>query len=274
MQNPGRNKLFTALFATIAGTGMLCAAEVMRVETKADLNGPQTLEENTAEKSFVVSGQNAGVTSKLFPVEPTKKYKLSGKFRAAPGTAGAQLFFGFIPADGEGKNILPQSVNVLKKGTETELAAPLAKGDQIVKVKDASQWNAALTAAFIVFNVKDDCSDLPNREYMATVDKKIEKKGDVWEITLVKPAAKDYPAGTKVRQQRSGSTYMYTAASRKPTSPEWQEFSGIVLGAAQPGTPSYRWWVGTKQARVGLTLNYLSPNGKTEFKDIVVETIE
>lgn len=119
-----------------------------------------------------------------------------------------------------------------------------------------------------------DCSDLPNRDVTQIAEKKIEKKGDVWEVTLKKPVAKDYPAGTRVRQQRFGATYLYTAGPGKKAPADWQEFSGNVQGIAPAGNPSYKWWNGTKQAQILVIMNYATKDGKTEFKDIVLETID
>ena len=275
MKEFGKSKWIAAALAVTAGTGMLFGAEVLKIEKASDLLENRNLTENAAEKSITASGRHARVTSKPFPVDPAKKYKLSGKFRAAPGTTGEVFYFGFIPLDEKGRQIASEYVNVPKKGTDTELAAPARKGDTVVKVKDASTWNAATPWGFIAFNAKEDSSDLPNSDLLPIVEKKIEKKGDVWEVTLKKPAAKDYPAGTKVRQHRSGATYLYTAAGNKPVSADWKEFSGKVVGFSENGTPSYRWWKGTKQAKILMILNYKTKStGTTEFKDIVVETID
>ena len=268
-------KWMAAFFSAAVGTGMLSGAEVMKIESASDFTTSRKVVENAAEKSFAVTGAYATITSKPFQIDPSKKYRLSGKFRAAPGTEPQPLYFGFVPLDGNGKQILAIHVNLMKKGTESELAAPLAKGDKIAKVKDASKWNGATPWGYIAFNVKEDGSDLPNSDLLPIVEKKIEKKGDVWEVTLKNPAAKDYPAGTKVRQHRSGATYLYTAAGNKPVSADWKEFSGKVVGFSENGTPSYRWWKGTKQAKILMILNYKTKStGTTEFKDILVETID
>lgn len=274
MKEFSRSKWIAAALAVTAGTGMLFGAEVLKIEKAADVPGARNLVENAAEKSITVSGRYARVISKPFAVDPAKKYKLSGKFRAAPGTAGEAFYFGFIPLDEKGRQIVSNYVNVPKKGTETELAAPVKKGDTVVKVKDASKWDMLTPWGVIAFNAKADYSDLPNREVTQITEKKIEKKGDVWEVTLTKPVAKDYPAGTKVRQQRFGATYMYTAGPGKKAPADWQEFSGTVQGIAPTGTLSYKWWNGTKKAQILLIVNYASKDGKTEFKDIVVETID
>ncbi len=274
MKEFSKCKWFAAALAATAGTGLLFGAEVIRIEKVADLPGAKKLVENAAEKSITASGRWAKATSKPFPVDPAKKYKLSGKIRAVPGTVGENFYFGFIPLDAKGRQIASEQVNVKTKGTDTELAAPVKAGDTVVKVKDASKWDAASPWFVIAFNTKDDYSDLPNRELAQIVEKKIEKKGDVWEVTLKKPAAKDYPAGTKVRQQRYGATYMYTAGAAKKAPADWQEFSGVVQGIAPIGNPARQWWNGTKQAQVLLIMNFESKDGKTEFKDIVLETID
>ena len=268
-------KWIAALLTATAGIGMLSGAEVMKLDSSADFTSSGKVVANAAEKSFAATGAYAKVVSKPIQIDPAKKYRLSGKFRAAPGTEPQPLYFGFIPLDGKGKQIESFHVNIMKNAKVSELAAPLAKGDKVVKVKDASTWNAATPWGFIAFNAKEDSSDLPNSDLLPIVEKKIEKKGDVWEVTLKKPAAKDYPAGTKVRQHRSGATYLYTAAGNKPVSADWQEFSGKVIGFSENGTPSYRWWKGTKQAKILIIFNYKTKSpGTTEFKDVSLETID
>lgn len=160
MKEFGKSKWIAAALAVTAGTGVLFGAEVLKIEKASDLLGTRNLTENAAEKSITASGRHARVTSKPFPVDPAKKYKLSGKFRAAPGTAGEVFYFGFIPLDEKGRQIASEYVNVPKKGTDTELAAPARKGDTVVKVKDASKWDMLTPWGVIAFNAKDDCSEI------------------------------------------------------------------------------------------------------------------
>ena len=226
MKEFGKSKWIAAALAVTAGTGMLFGAEVLKIEKASDLLENRNLTENAAEKSITASGRHARVTSKPFPVDPAKKYKLSGKFRAAPGTTGEVFYFGFIPLDEKGRQIASEYVNVPKKGTDTELAAPARKGDTVVKVKDASKWDKR-NFKIVAFNTKADLSDLPNRTFSSNITK-LEQKGDVWEITLQAPMRTAYPAGTAVRQQSHGSTYMYPGAAYVSAPADWKEFTAEI----------------------------------------------
>ena len=132
-------------------------------------------------------------------------------------------------------------------------------------MKDASKWKKA-NFTLVAFNTKKDLSDLPNNAMSPIIDK-VEQKNGMWEVMLKSPMTKAYPAGTAIRQQTHGSTYMYTGAGYASTPQDWKEFSGKVKGIAKSGTPYNQWWAGTKKAKIVI----FSLDGKPvemEFKDI------
>ncbi len=262
-----------AIALLTVGCATVFAAEVLKPAEQKDFLKDSRL--SFADGVFSCKGNYAILMSaEIFPVDPSKKYRISGKFRAKPGTEPAVLYFGYVPHDGKNAAIASASVNWFPN-TETQLAEPAKAGETVLKVKDASKWNMKANHGVVAFNVKPDFSDLPNSDIADAVPGKIENKGDVWEITLKAPLKKAYEKGTAVRQQTHGGTYIYNGAAGRKTSDDWQTFSGVISGHAKSGNTAAQWWPGTKAARILIGANY-GAKGKfeTEFKDIVVETVD
>ncbi len=249
------------------------AAEVLKPVELKDFQKNSNL--TCSDGVFTCKGTSMGVFSdKTFPVESGKKYKISGKFRAKPGAEPTALYFGYVPYDAKNVTVSSASVSCIPK-TETELVKAAKIGDTVLSVKDASKWNMKANFGVVAFNVKPDFSDLPNMEIVAAVPGKIENKNGVWEVTLKTPLKKAYAEGTKIRQQTHGATYIYNGATGRKTSADWQSFSGIISSHAKTGNPSSQWWPGTKSARIMMYMNYGAKGApETEFKDIVVETVD
>ncbi len=249
------------------------AAEVLKPVEPKDFQKNSNL--TCSDGVFTCKGTTTSVFSdKSFPVEPGKKYKISGMFRAKPGTDPTVLFFGYVPYDEKNATLSSASVCCIPK-TETELAKAAKIGDTVLSVKDASQWNMKANFGVVAFNVKPDFADLPNTEIVAAVPGKIENRNGVWEVTLKAPLKKAYAEGTKIRQQTHGATYIYNGSAGRKTSADWQAFSGTISSHAKTGNPSTQWWPGTKSARIVMYVNYGAKGApETEFKDIVVETID
>ncbi len=265
------SRLAVALLAVGCTTAF--AAEMLKPAEQKDFQKDVRL--SFGEGVFACKGNTVILMSSgSFQIDPAKKYKISGKFRAKPGTEPSNLFFGYVPLDEKGAAIPSSAVNTFAK-TETELAEPAKVGDTVLKVKDASKWNMKAPFGLVAFNVKPDLSDLPNKETVDAVPGKIENKDGVWEITLKAPLKKAYDKGTAVRQQTHGSTFIYNAASARKLTEDWQTFSGAISGQAKGGNVTSQWWPGTKAALILIGANYgAKGNSETEFKDIVVETID
>lgn len=262
-----------AIALLTVGCATVFAAEVLKPVEQKDFVKDSRL--SFADGVFVCSGPNVVLlSSATFPVDPAKKYKISGKFRAKAGTEPTVFFAGYAPLDGNNAPIPSSAVNIFAN-TDTELAEAAKVGDTVLKVKDASKWNPKAPYGLVAFNTKADLSDIPNREAVDAIPGKIENKGDVWEITLKAPLKKAYDKGTAVRQHSHGSTYIYGGAVNRKTSEDWQDFSGTVSGQTKSGNATTKWWPGTENARVLFLLNYGGKNAPaTELKDIVVETID
>lgn len=250
----------------------LFSAEVLKT---TDLNDFQKNPKLSVEKDvFVCKGPASLFLAKAIPVDPAKKYKLSGKFRAKDGTSPSILYFGYAPYDAKNTPIAPRMVCCFQ-GAFTELTEPAKVGDTVLKVKDASKWNNQAKFSVVAFNAKEDFSDLPNHDLVDALQGKIENNNGVWQIALKAPLKKAYAEGTKIRHHMDSGTYIYNAGAGRKTSADWQTFSGIISGQAKSGNPVNQWWAGTKNANVVLLLNFgAKSDSATEFKDIVVETID
>lgn len=267
---PGTRFAVTVL--TVACASTVYAAEVMKpTETKDFLKNAALTAENGA---FSVKGQSIVFSAQTFPVDLSKKYRISGNFRAKPGTEPTVFYFGFAPYNEKNAPIIPRMVCFFPD-TLTELAEPAKAGDTVLKVKDASKWNKPSKYPVVAFNAKPDFSDLPSKDFVDAVPGKIESKDGVWEISLKAPLKKAYAKGTMLRQHTDSGTFIYTGASNRKNSADWQKFSGEISGLAKNGNTATQWWPGTKKARIVLLLNYGGKNAPVaEFKDIVVETVD
>ena len=259
-------KIFAVAVSAVMAGGIF-AAEALQPQKLTDFRG-YLKSARDIEKGIriITPGSHVQfVTLKKIAIDPAKKYQISCEYRRTPGTQGEGRFY-FAPVcyDKDGKEIKVTAVNCLN-GTDTVLAAAAKKGDKVVRIANGAKWN--LRYGNIAFNTKPDFSDLPNNEYAAFTA--INKKGDVWELTLAKPLAKDYPAGTNVREQRNGASFRYMLGNVLPTA-EWQQFSRVISGGkgeTEPGYP-FAWRIATAQAGI-----VIFTNGKPadiEFRNISI----
>ena len=128
----------------------------------------------------------------IIPVDGTKTYKYSGWFKNADDKK-VKLFFGFSPMNADKKRITAVQVNVMK-GTETALVSGCAPEDSVIKIKDGSTWDIKDDYSHIAFNIDNsgEYKDLPNANVSASVIVKVEKKADIWEVTLKQPCGMIY----------------------------------------------------------------------------------
>ena len=219
-----------------------------------------TEDAHTGKSCFLRKGHYIIRSQELIPVEPDKVYVLTGWFKSA-GDEESLLYFGYVPFDEKKRPIAPQHVNIVP-GTETKLAEACTKTDTVVKVEDASKWKAWPhgCVAFDV-DVTGKYQDLPNVNVSLLGITKVEQQGEAWAITLRKACGRAYPAGTPVRAQLSGGTYIYNAAARSPVPKEWRVFTGRLNGTAKLGGPSTRLWPGTRHVQILILANYSQRKG-------------
>ncbi len=235
-----------------------------------DFNKPEDWSQNKgAFKDGVLTYQDQWriTSSAMTKIEPTAQYTLSLEAKGPAVSSKPLTMLGaFAVYDADKKEIQPYEV-VYVKGTETELAAPAAVGDTTLRLKDASKWRKNIKT--IAFNVKDDFSDLPNREVLVEGINEITAKDGAYELTLKTPMKKDWPAGTKVRQHIYSSPLF---VFRNPVSGEWTRMTGVVSGVSDGKNPNHtgKWWPGAVYFR---PMILVSPKTKdaVELKNIAVE---
>lgn len=241
--------------------------------------GAQTLEFNTPEdwnwnkgafKDGVLTYQDQWriVSPKMTKIDPTAQYKLNIEFKGpAVPSKPLTLLAGFAVYDADKREIQPYEV-VYVKGTETELAAPVAIGDTVLKLKNNPKWRKG--AFFIAFNVKEDLKDLPNKEVMDGNVKETTAKDGSIEMVLKAPLKKAYPAGTRVRQHIYSSPLFVIY---DPVTGEWKKKDGSVSGISDGKNPNHngKWWPGSVYFRPSI---HVAPKTKdaVELKNISVES--
>ena len=209
------------------------------------------------------------IATPYLPVDPTKKYKLSGKFRMAsplPPKPG-KLKFGIQTYDQDKRPIQSEHTTILPR-TNTTLVSAAEYGQRTVVIANAKQWKIIPNFSYIAFNVSDDFSDLPNRTTMALVGIKNLPDGQA-ELEFKEPLRDFYAAGTKVRLHHRLAAFLYGGALNQPLTENWQEFSGVFTGE-QHGMSNNIFRKGTAFIQVVVMLEGA---GTIEFKDIKFEEI-
>lgn len=212
-----------------------------------------------ADKDGAVSGI-AGyipVMSKEFIQVPRgKKYTVSGEFKVV-SDKNIPIYFGVTPFTAEGKVIPYTAVFTASRAIAT-LAKEVKAGDKSMILKGADSWKFHKHGYF-VFNAKADRSDLPNLDLSpAPVIKEITVNEDgTVEIPFKKPFAKNYTAGTTVRQHVAGSSYIYAGNTNKKG--EWVKFSKTFTS----------FYTGTAQIKV--TFSVMASKANVELRNVKVD---
>lgn len=266
------SKLSAGLLAA-ACVCSLAAAEVLSIHEPADFKAPNRVAKS--DDGVTMKGSTFVLFSaKTAALDPAKQYTISGEFRLKEGEETGLVYLGLAPLDAEGKLITPASVNVTK-GSDTVVAKAAAEGDTVIFVKDASKWDAKTPHGYIAFNTKEDYSDLPNRDYLATAKGGIEQEGDLWKITLKAPLKKAVAEGTAVRQQKAGATYIYLATSKKVNNQDWVTLTGKISGAiSESGLYGKKLWHGTASVRILVMMLNGKKGNVIEMKNIALDEAE
>ena len=253
------------LAGLVLAAGSLYAVDTLIKEDaengKADFHGKVEISDDAknGKKAFLVKNHRAITSKKKFKIDPDKYYVVSVWVKAV-GEKPSFAYLGIKPLDDKGRYISSQHVSA-HPGTITELAAPCKAGDTVIKIKDGSKWKAHKHYV-AAFNVEADKSDLPNRNVSDGI-KSVEKKDDYYEVTLLKPLKKAYPAGTKVREHRMGG-YVYPKYGTVPT--EWTKWQGRKYKGSdlRKGT----------DAQLILLCNYRRKGQDMLFDDLIIEEVD
>lgn len=214
------------------------------------------------------------VKSPLIPVDPSRKYRLSGFLKSADPKNQSTTCFGLAMFDGNKTLIQKTNVSPIQE-TETELAAPAAKGAMEILVKDASRWNKRRSARTqVAFYVKPGYADLPNFDVTSLLSRvKKTSDGNAWEVKFDRPLLKDYPAGTPVRQHTYGSS-LDCCLAYHPVPGEWTRYSAEIGGQVPVGAPDKQFWNGVKYVAVFFMADASRKGAELLFDDIVFEEVK
>ena len=202
------------------------------------------------------------ISMKRFPGEKGKKYILSGEFRLTGAQNVQPFYFGFLPADAKGRRINAENVRQVNRTELAEVADAAAAGATEITLKKAPTWPTGASRYWAAFNAAADGSDLPNFDIVRL--KSVRHDGDKTVITLASPLRGNVKAGSKVRLQTAGASFLYTGCSGKKLTGEWQKFSGTI----QFDAGAVRWYPGTTQAAV--VILPAAKEGTLEFRNITV----
>ena len=200
--------------------------------------------------SFYVNAVNELGTENFIPIDPTKTYRFSMNVKASATISTAQ-YWGFRCYDIDKKAIEPHHV-MYQPNSLTELAQDLKDGDTKIYFEDLSEFYKNATANYqrglIFWNYKN------NQGYQYEPETYSRNSWfNLWtdsnsinltenSITLTNAWSRGtIPAGTKVSQSDSGSTYNYVFLSGAINTTEWQKlgrdvFGYTVGGKVSPGT--------------------------------------
>jgi len=188
-------------------------------------------------------------TTDLIAINPEGKTVLTGEFKRLPDADdNAKFCFALITYDRYMRRLDGIHVNV-RPGTATELAAACQPEDTVLKIRNGAK---ILPHHHIVFHVKDDLSDLPNRHVnrRAPVTCVKQVSDDVWEVTLKEAVGMAAAVGVKIRAHED-SPYLYAGAFMQPIPEDWTVVTGTIQGAA-PGNHRNKWRPGTAFVQVGI----------------------
>ena len=256
--------IFSALALLSAGA---LAAQTATFNSPADwTKKPESRTVTLTDGVLTVTGNVTMISTRKFDFDPAKTYTLKAMAKTS-GTEKSMFYFGFNLYDKDGRQIDSTMTNIVSQ-TDTELVAPVKKGDTTIKVKDGSKWKVR-TWSGLVYNSDPSYSDLPNRSYLACPLKAVKQEGDAWTLTFSKPLTVDLAAGTKVRQHAGGG-YMYAGKYGQLTG-EWQTFTGSAKGLLKAGFNFTKFAPGTAKVSLVMLVNWGNPKATAEIKDISLD---
>lgn len=200
-----------SIFMALCGCAALFAAEY-KFDTPEAWQGEKQFKKEG--DRLLVTGQKWMISKKLIKLPENitiDKLKISGTFRAPEGAKNNTMYIGFKAYD-KNRNEF-QHVNVFPvKNSAATLTADAKKGDTVIMVSDASEWQKGSVP---VTGAKEDLSDLPNYNTLPKVTA-IEKAGEVWKVSLAAALKADLAKGTAMRQHCAGGHMYYAFLATKP----------------------------------------------------------
>lgn len=205
-------------------------------------------------KEIKTTGATFLVSKQKFDIDPAKKFTYKIKM-AGNAEKPIRVYIGYELYDAKGKTHQAHHWQGLQS-TFTELTKAAKKGDTVLSVKNGASFSLA-ASGHVMYNVKEDNSDIPNANIAAGSVKSKVKKGAEWELTLREPMKMDLPAGAKIRQHISGGYYYVTPATNVPVNGEIT-FTGTVQGFITRSNlyNGKNWPFGAKKAQLLLLIDW------------------
>lgn len=200
------------------------------------------------------------ISSEFIEVDPASSYRLNAFVKVPSEGRHTEVQMGLRYYDQAQNEITPTSVRPVP-GSDAVLESAAAEGTQVVQVK-TDQWPSDPLMS-IVFDTKEDYSDLPNLSGVRVTG--VSQNGAVTEVKLKEPLPSSYPAGTPVRLHH----YTDYANHSFQASDQWEEQTLTIQGEAQPGLPSAKeFWNKTRFVKV-----FFFPGIDAEVGDRSVELL-
>ena len=240
----------------------------------------------------VTTGYLATFTSKLIPINPSRKYDMQMDLSSSITIEGTNLL-GFSEVDID-KNDINALLIMYVDNTLTTLAQDLKNGDTVVYLNDLTNWSATSSTydfqrGFIFWNYKNSFG----YQYPAlTYSRNVFIKGDTGyftynnvnktnnSITLNSPwEGGNISKNTQVSQSSAGSTYKYTLSYLSSINTSYQTFKSpsYITGIEYNNSSFYAFNYATKYIRVFTQCNYLSPKSNLTYiymKNIIFEEVD
>ena len=263
-----RKSLITLL--AVGCVAMVGAAELQRITytEPEDFRGPKMEKQ---EDGSLLLRKGTARSIKSIKVDPTKRARLSLEYKLASGTEPIGLIVS-VNSLMKGRPLGGMTVAAIDESL-TELAEPIQKGAKSFKVKDVSKWirpDKGHRNMTVVFNAKEDKSDLPNVVSYGL----IEGFTPDGVVTLrTGTVTRDYPAGTKVRLHHDFESFGIGTLYLKAGT-EWKT-AAIIVNPETPGTfTKNSWWPKVNAAGVHMALRGKLPeDGGVLFRNIVLEEL-
>jgi len=159
------------------------------------------------------------------PLDPTKAYEVSAWARKPTGTQSS--FYIAVPCyRADDSSVRVEEVNFIR-GSLTYLTAPVSPSDTSAQVRSTAGF-VDMNSSYLHFGALPDDSDLGDS--IAVEDRPGLAASPIasgTQLNFATAAGVSYPAGTWVRQIRSGGTYPYPVSSQGLTT-NWTQYRGRI----------------------------------------------
>lgn len=208
-----------------------------------------TSDSHSGKASYEFSGEGLGHSSNYIPIDYYKTYEISGWFKSLTPEQLPRVLYDIRYYTEDKRPITPNSIAPVT--STSTLAKAAEEGDKTIYIK-AKDWKEHPLASTLVFNAKEDLSDLPSFDFHPFKSVKLNESG--YEVELKKPLGSDYPAGTGVRLHR----YLdHPRVVLNPVPTEWTRCSKRISAKVQNGGRQQdKFWPGAKFMKVTIIHQY------------------